>query len=158
MDDLKPKKITLEEVLGQRLNKNEDAEVIGEILYAIQQTEYLITLIIGMWSLPMIFRRLDYMLDNLLMRIPWQDKIKFIESFEFLTNEESGQLQKIFQDRNFLAHPRPLTKKVVNKFPLKERSRILSFLKQIDSKLAEKMDFLKSELIEERTAIRNSSN
>ena len=154
----KPKPATLEEVLGQHSAKNEDAEVIGELLYAIQKTEYFITVIIAVWSVPIVFRRLDYMLDNLLMRIPWQDKIKFAREMELLTSKEVGQLQCIFQDRNFLAHPRSNSNKIINKFPSKERHRILSFLGNINLKLQVKMDQIRDEVVKERNAIKEFRN
>src|SRR2546421_291762 len=114
MDESNPtkKKLSLEELFSQRIVKNDEAEAIGELLYAIQRTEYLVTLLIGFWAFPLRLNRFDYLIDNLLMKLPWQDKFKFLEIQGILDKNDLGALQQIFQNRNFLAHPRSTSKSV----------------------------------------------
>jgi hypothetical protein len=126
---------SLSEALGNYIPRNQEAVLLGDLLYAMHQTESQITLLLGIWSIPLIFRRLDYMLDKLLLKLPIRDKIKFLEDNTILSKEECSKLQSIFDDRNFLAHPRPPKRRLAERFSENKKQTIIKYLSEVNKKL-----------------------
>src|SRR5262245_60303812 len=97
---------SLFDLLAEYAPPNEDAQTIGEVLYDLQNTEYAAALCLALWGWPsMGVKRFEYMFQ-LILKLPYSEKFRFLEKEKIITKKEFRELIEIFKNRNFLAHPR----------------------------------------------------
>lgn len=142
--------------------RNPEAETLGVLLYEMQDTEHILTILLGVWHMPLIPARFDSLVDDFLLKVPIRDKISFLESKGLLSKDHAGQLQNLFTQRNLLAHPRPLRKSILNEFPAARKLSIFKLLSEVKEATLKHIDeqtkLMKTEYRAHATSANETSN